>query len=288
MHSSTDTSSPLRSTAASLSPSPSPAWSFFFIAVQVFDRLLLFKVIREDLIASFLFKYIFCCVILLEIEVSGLNRSGKSLRKIVICSTWIVIAVNKETLDMLTALGMGDIPGVRLESTELQTAPVGYGRGEPKRYESWYCVVPCEGILAVTKQIEILNSGLVYFLHEFCSLSKSLQMVQQLRLFRVEDQGLKTHHGLLLFDSDGIMKLGSTHKTEEQKDLIFMECNKIDVTPHGGWWSSRSWWFDGLDNRCAEEAWVSPDLALDSDLVICLVRGLKWWQGGTPAAMVVW
>lgn len=24
----------------------------------------------------------------------------------------------------------------------------------------------------------------VYFLHEFCSLSKSLQMVQQLRLFR--------------------------------------------------------------------------------------------------------
>ncbi|KAL6199755.1 hypothetical protein ACLB2K_029538 [Fragaria x ananassa] len=70
---STDTSSPLRSAAASLSPSPSPAWSFF-IVVQVFDRLLLFK---------------------------------------------IVIAVDKETLDMLTTLGMGDIPGVRLDSTEL-------------------------------------------------------------------------------------------------------------------------------------------------------------------------
>ncbi|KAL6194492.1 hypothetical protein ACLB2K_035576 [Fragaria x ananassa] len=67
------------------------------------------------------------------VALHGLNWNGKSLRKIVICLTWIVIVVDKETLDMLTALGMGDIPGVGLESTELQVALVGYGRGRPSR-----------------------------------------------------------------------------------------------------------------------------------------------------------
>nr|XP_011457790.1 PREDICTED: uncharacterized protein LOC105349567 [Fragaria vesca subsp. vesca] len=44
-----DTSSPLRSAATFLSPSPSLTWSFFVIAVQVFDRLLLFKREREKM-----------------------------------------------------------------------------------------------------------------------------------------------------------------------------------------------------------------------------------------------
>ncbi|KAL6128580.1 hypothetical protein ACLB2K_071935 [Fragaria x ananassa] len=93
----------------------------------------------------------------------GLNRSGKSLRKIVICSTWIIIVVDKETLDMLTALGMGDIPGVRLESTELQAASARYSRGGPRRCQrkKGLDVHKSPGILAVTKQIEILNSGLI-------------------------------------------------------------------------------------------------------------------------------
>ncbi|KAL6193095.1 hypothetical protein ACLB2K_034179 [Fragaria x ananassa] len=97
MHSSTDTSSPLCSTAASLS---------------LPLHLLLGPSSSSSSKSSIVFFF---------------------PRKIVICSTWIVIAVDKETLDMLTALGMGDIPGVRLESTELQAAPVGYGRDGPKR-----------------------------------------------------------------------------------------------------------------------------------------------------------
>ncbi|KAG4932129.1 hypothetical protein JHK87_046131 [Glycine soja] len=41
-----------------------------------------------------------------------------------------------------------------------------------------------EGIGANLNSIIHSNNAYVYFLHEFCSLSKSLQMVQQLRLFR--------------------------------------------------------------------------------------------------------
>ncbi|PRQ42727.1 putative ribosomal protein S17e [Rosa chinensis] len=42
------------------------------------------------------------------------------------------IAVDKVTLDMLTALGMADIPGVKkVDPSDLQTAPIGYG---PMRY----------------------------------------------------------------------------------------------------------------------------------------------------------
>ncbi|KAK9921402.1 hypothetical protein M0R45_029913 [Rubus argutus] len=45
------------------------------------------------------------------------------------------IAVDKETLDMLTALGMADIPGVKkVEPADLQTVSLGFGRGGPRRY----------------------------------------------------------------------------------------------------------------------------------------------------------
>lgn len=44
-----------------------------------------------------------------------------------------VIEVDKETIDMLAAIGMGDLPGVQLQTIEPQSLPVttGYGRGGP-------------------------------------------------------------------------------------------------------------------------------------------------------------
>ncbi|KAL6213477.1 hypothetical protein ACLB2K_012924 [Fragaria x ananassa] len=60
-----DTSTSLRSATTFLSPSTSPAWSFFFIAVQVFNRFLLFKSGRPRLEDS---------------PWAWLNRSGKSCR----------------------------------------------------------------------------------------------------------------------------------------------------------------------------------------------------------------
>ncbi|KAL6218165.1 hypothetical protein ACLB2K_011381 [Fragaria x ananassa] len=59
------------------------------------------------------------------------------------------IAVDKETLDMLTALGMADIPGLR-ESTELQAAPVGYGRGGPRRRYEMLCSTRLLEIMSIS------------------------------------------------------------------------------------------------------------------------------------------
>ncbi|CAK9150760.1 unnamed protein product [Ilex paraguariensis] len=44
-----------------------------------------------------------------------------------------VIEVDKETIDMLSALGMGDLPGVVNQAVEPQAMPYapGYGRGGP-------------------------------------------------------------------------------------------------------------------------------------------------------------
>ncbi|CAN6586782.1 hypothetical protein ACFX13_014214 [Malus domestica] len=44
------------------------------------------------------------------------------------------ISVDKETLDMLSALGMADMPGVKRVDPEAQTQNLGYGRGAPRRY----------------------------------------------------------------------------------------------------------------------------------------------------------
>ncbi|KAL6211445.1 hypothetical protein ACLB2K_016671 [Fragaria x ananassa] len=99
-----DTSSLVRSATPSLSPSP--AWSFFFITVQVFDRLFLFKVVS-----------------LLKDDSTFIQELFARLRS----------------------------PSTSSKS----------------------------------------KKNLVYFLHEFCSLSKSLQMVQQLRLFGYASGGLR-------------------------------------------------------------------------------------------------
>ncbi|CAN6719608.1 unnamed protein product [Malus baccata var. baccata] len=42
------------------------------------------------------------------------------------------ISVDKETLDMLSALGMADMPGVKRVDPEAQTQNLGYGRGAPR------------------------------------------------------------------------------------------------------------------------------------------------------------
>lgn len=45
------------------------------------------------------------------------------------------IEVDKETIDMLSALGMGDMPGLkRVDPTSLQPQQLGFGRGGPRRY----------------------------------------------------------------------------------------------------------------------------------------------------------
>ncbi|KAM1244554.1 hypothetical protein ACFX1X_036336 [Malus domestica] len=44
------------------------------------------------------------------------------------------ISVDKETFDMLSALGMVDMPGVKRVDPEAQTQNLGYGRGAPRRY----------------------------------------------------------------------------------------------------------------------------------------------------------
>ncbi|KAM1650695.1 hypothetical protein ACFXTN_003373 [Malus domestica] len=44
------------------------------------------------------------------------------------------ISVDKETLDMLSALGMADMPGVKRIEPEAHTQNLGNGRGAPRRY----------------------------------------------------------------------------------------------------------------------------------------------------------
>ncbi|KAM1484148.1 hypothetical protein TB2_035373 [Malus domestica] len=44
------------------------------------------------------------------------------------------ISVDKETFDMLSALGMVDMPGVKRVDPEAQTQNLGYRRGAPRRY----------------------------------------------------------------------------------------------------------------------------------------------------------
>ncbi|KAM1044881.1 hypothetical protein ACFX13_036701 [Malus domestica] len=44
------------------------------------------------------------------------------------------ISVDKETFDMLSALGMVDMPGVKRVDPEAQTQNLGYGGGAPRRY----------------------------------------------------------------------------------------------------------------------------------------------------------
>ena len=45
------------------------------------------------------------------------------------------ISVDKETLDMLSSLGMADMPGVKRVDPEAQTQNLGgFGRGGPRRY----------------------------------------------------------------------------------------------------------------------------------------------------------
>ncbi|KAM1453670.1 hypothetical protein ACFXTH_003235 [Malus domestica] len=44
------------------------------------------------------------------------------------------IFVDKETLDMLSALGMADMPGVKRIEPEAHTQNLRYGRGAPMRY----------------------------------------------------------------------------------------------------------------------------------------------------------
>ncbi|KAM1349214.1 hypothetical protein PS2_003330 [Malus domestica] len=44
------------------------------------------------------------------------------------------ISVDKETLDMLSTLGMVDMPGVKRIDPKAHTQNLGYGRGAPRRY----------------------------------------------------------------------------------------------------------------------------------------------------------
>ncbi|CAN6716920.1 hypothetical protein ACFX13_008757 [Malus domestica] len=44
------------------------------------------------------------------------------------------ISVDKETIDMLSALGMADMPGVKRVDPEAQSQNLGFVRGGPRRY----------------------------------------------------------------------------------------------------------------------------------------------------------